>query len=435
MLDRYTTPRMRAIWTLQASFDRWRQVELAVLDARVLLGEAPASAARAARGAVAPNVVQVREAELRTKHDVTAFLEVWTGVMSDEAGSWVHRGLTSSDIVDTGLALQLVTATDVVLERADDLVRALAGHALVHRHTERVGRTHGIHAAPDTWGHRVADIALAADRARLRLARVREQVAVAKLSGPVGTYSHISVEVERRAAELLGLAPVDVATQVVMRDRISEWMCSLALLASVCECLALEVRHGQRSEVGELAEGFARGQVGSSAMPHKRNPITAEKICGLARVVRSYVVPVMEGISLWHERDISHSSVERICLPDSSMLVEHILVSSTALIRELAVNTSRMTTILACARPQVDSDSAVVALMAAGMRREAAHELVLEAVAADPSIEDFVERVRGLAEAQGVSVDERWSILDRGDTATSTRLDHVFEQVARLVSD
>ncbi|GAB2867648.1 lyase family protein [Lentzea nigeriaca] len=214
-----------------------------------------------------------------------------------------------------------------------------------------------------------------------------------------------------------------------MRDRIADWVCSLALLASACECLALEVRHGQRSEVAELAEGFAAGQIGSSAMPHKKNPVTAEKICGLFRLVRSYIVPVMEGIPLWHERDISHSSVERVCLPDASMLVEHILISTTGLVRGLVVDESRMRAILGDAK-FVISDGAVVALMSAGMRREIAHELVQAAASGDGSAADFAERITAEARNRGFEVDGRWVAV--AVQPLSDRLDHVFERVAAL---
>lgn len=434
VLDRYSTPQMRAIWAPQATLDRWREVELAVLDARVALGEAPAEVVRVARGVPAPTVAQVHTAEARTRHDVVAFLDVWCSDMPDAVNRWVHRGLTSSDVVDTALALQLCSATDLLLQHADELVRALAKHALAHRTTARVGRTHGMHAAPDTWGHRVADLTLATDRARNRLKLVRSEIAVAKISGPVGNYAHVSPEVERLAADALGLRPVEVASQVVMRDRLSEWICALALIASVCECLALEIRHGQRSEVNELAEGFTAGQTGSSAMPHKRNPISAEKLCGLARVVRSYVVPVMEGIALWHDRDISHSSVERICIPDAAMLVEHVLTVSASLITDLYVNHRQMAQTLADAGTVIFSDSAVAMLTAAGMRREDAHALVQRAADDNTPELDFADRVRREAAEAQVHLDEAvWSGLF-SNTAQTSQLDHVFERVAALLT-
>jgi adenylosuccinate lyase len=289
-----------------------------------------------------------------------------------------------------------------------------------------------MHAAPDTWGHRVADLALAADRARARLHRAASEAAIAKISGPVGTYVHVTPEIERLTAVALGLRPAEVATQVVMRDRLSEWVFALALAGSVCECVALEVRHGQRSEVNELAEGFRAGQKGSSAMPHKRNPITSEKICGLARVLRSYVVPVMEGIALWHERDISHSSVERICLPDSAMVTEHMLTSTVSLVDELQVNSEQMERTLAKAGETVFSDGAVVVLTAAGMRREAAHALVQRATESDPTGRSFARQVRVEAVEAGVEVEDgTWEDLFAGSTRAD--LDAVFERVAALL--
>lgn len=322
--------------------------------------------------------------------------------------------MTTPEPSDTALALALSAASQQLLDGTTSLVHALGRHALAHRDTPRIGRTHGMHATADLWGHRVADITLAVDRARTRLARAADQAAVAKLSGPTGTYARVTVEVERRAAGLLGLPPVDIATQVVMRDRMTEWMCGLALLASVCEAFALEVRHGQRREVAELAEGLRDGQLGSSAMPHKRNPITAEKICGLSRMMRSYVTPVMEGIALWHERDISPSSVERVCLPDASALVEHVVLESTALVDMLVVDRERMAATLASARPHIDSEQALTVLMIAGMRREIAYRHVQELVSTDLSVDDFKRKVRDIARAAGLQVDKDW--LDESES-------------------
>ena len=255
-----------------------------------------------------------------------AFLTAWAdNTTPRSAAAWVHYGMTSSDLIDTALAVQLAEATDLLIAKATRLVAVLRDHALAHRDTLRPGRTHGVHAEPDSWGHRVADFAFAMARSRDRLARARDAVAVGTLSGPVGSYSNIDPAIEAEVLPALGLRAADVATQVVMRDGMAEWVCALAITATVCEAVALEVRHGQRTEVRELAEPFGRGQKGSSAMPHKKNPIRAERIAGLARVVRGYVTPVTEGIPLWHERDISHSSVERIALPDASIATDYLL--------------------------------------------------------------------------------------------------------------
>lgn len=432
MLSRYTSERMTEVWSERAALERWRAVELAVVEARVFLGEAPALAAMEARAAPAPTVAEVHEAESRTRHDVAAFLEVWTRDMPDEAASWIHRGLTSSDVVDTALSLAVRDASQLVLDATNKLIRSLAHHALTHRTTKRVGRTHGMHAVADVWGHRVADITLAVDRARTRLRRATEAVALAKVSGPTGTYAGVSVEVERQTARLLGLTPVDVATQVILRDRLAEWMCALALLASTCEAFALEVRHGQRSEVAELAEGVGDRQVGSSAMPHKRNPVTAEKICGLARLVRASVLPVMEGIALWHERDISHSSVERVSLPDSSALAEHIVLHTTSLVELLVVDRDRMSELLASARPGIDSEHGVLTLMAAGMRRETAYTIVRELINRGLSTADFERELEGAACAVGLMLEPEWST--RSESAPNAALAHVFDQVAALLT-
>ncbi|MEO6501802.1 MAG: adenylosuccinate lyase [Jatrophihabitantaceae bacterium] len=376
MLDRYTSAAMAAIWSDQRTLELWREVELAVLEAWTHAGAAGASTLAAAQAAPAPLPREVALEERRTRHDVVAFVNVWTAGMPTQVASWVHRGVTSSDIVDTATGLRLSQVSDLLLTAADRLVAVLRDHALAHQHTVQVGRTHGQHAAPVVWGLRVADFAFAVARCRDRLAEARTSVAVAKVSGPVGSYAGVSPDIERRVAGTLGLRPIPVATQVVMRDSIAHWMSCLALLASVCEAIALEVRHGARSEVAELAESFRDGQAGSSAMPHKRNPVTAEKICGLARVVRGYVNPVMEGVALWHQRDISHSSVERVCLPDASAISEHLLTSTAELVTDLVVDTARMRDNLAAAGASVFSHAALAMLLDSGLDRRRAYALI-----------------------------------------------------------
>jgi adenylosuccinate lyase len=269
----------------------------------------------------------------------------------------------------------------LLLARTAALVRELRAHALAHRSTLRAGRTHGIHAEPDVWGHRVADFAFAAARCHKRLARARESVAVGKLSGPVGSYSSIDPATEARVMAGLGLRPADVATQVVMRDGIAEWVSAVAITATVCEAVALEIRHGQRTEVGELSEPFAAGQKGSSAMPHKRNPVRCERICGLARMVRAQVVPVLEGIPLWHERDISHSSAERVALPDAAIVTDFLLAETTDVISALVVDAARMRANLESGGGLIYSSAALLQLIEAGMSRDSAYELVQSAAA------------------------------------------------------
>ena len=334
---------MGKVWSEAHKYELWCQVEILVLAAHAKAGTVPAEAVDAVRNAKPPTPEAVAAVEAVTDHDVIAFLTAWADNTSPrEAAAWVHYGMTSSDLLDTALALQLTEATDLLVAEATRLVAALREHGLAHRGTLRVGRTHGIHAEPDVWGHRVADFAFALARSRDRLRRARDAVAVGKLSGPVGTYSNIDPAIEPTVMAELGLRPADVATQVVFRDGIAEWISAVAVTASVCEAIALEVRHGQRTEVRELAEPFWAGQKGSSSMPHKKNPIRSERICGLARVVRGYVTPVTEGMALWHERDISHSSVERIALPDAAITLDYVLHQTTGLIEGLVVDPARM---------------------------------------------------------------------------------------------
>ena len=331
MIERYTRPEMGRVWSEAHKYELWCQVEVLVLEAHARAGTVPADSVPPVRAAPPPTPEAVAAIEAVTGHDVIAFLSAWAdNTVPRQAAAYVHFGMTSSDLLDTALALQLTEATDLLLAGCTALTAALRDHALAHRGTLRVGRTHGIHAEPDVWGHRVADFAFAMARCRDRLRRAREAVAVGKLSGPVGTYSNIDPAIESQVMAELGLRPADVATQVVFRDGIGEWVSVLALIASVCEAVALEIRLGQQTEIAELAEPFGRGQKGSSAMPHKKNPVRSERICGLARVVRAQVVPVMEGIALWHERDISHSSTERVALPDAAAVTDFLLAETTA---------------------------------------------------------------------------------------------------------
>jgi adenylosuccinate lyase len=407
MHERYMSEAMRQVWSAGYRYERWREVELAVLAARAALGELPADVVEAAAAAAVPTAVQVDEAEAVTRHDVMAFLTAWTAHMPPGVAGWVHRDLTSSDIVDTALALTVRHATDLLLAATDRLVAALREHALAHVDTVRLGRTHGMAAAPDVWGHRVADFAFAAARCRDRLRQAREMVAVAKLSGPVGTYAGLDPRIETATAERLSLRPAPVATQVVSRDGLAEWMFALSVTATVCEAVALEVRHGQRFEVSELAEPTTAGQTGSSAMPHKRNPILSEKVCGLARVVRSLVLPVTEGIALWHERDISHSSVERVCLPDASALTEHVVATTVHIVTGLQVDKRRMRANLAAAGATVFSDGLLSILVDAGIPRSTAYELLRHAAEANATPDDFEAVVRAGAAAVGVGLPHR----------------------------
>ncbi len=347
MIERYTLPEMGRVWSEAHKYELWCRVETLVLEANAAAGIVPASSVGPVRAAPPPTPEAVAAIETVTNHDVIAFLTAW--------------------------------ADNTTPREAAALTAALREHALAHRGTLRPGRTHGIHAEPDVWGHRVADFAFAMARCRERLRRARTAVAVGKLSGPVGTYSSIDPAIEATVMDRLGLRPADVATQVVLRDGISEWVSVLAIIASVCEAVALEVRHGQRTEVRELSEAFTAGQKGSSAMPHKKNPVRSERISGLARIVRAQIVPVLEGIPLWHERDISHSSAERVALPDAAIATDYLLEQTTGLITGLEVDAARMRANLEATGGLIYSSAVLLELVEEGMPREDAYSLVQQA--------------------------------------------------------
>jgi adenylosuccinate lyase len=408
VIERYTLPEMGRVWSEAHKYELWCKVETLVLEAHAEAGAVPAHVVEPVRSAPPPTPEAVAEIEAVTQHDVIAFLSAWAdNTTPREAAAYVHFGMTSSDLLDTALGLQLVEATDILLAKADQLVATLRDHALEHRATLRVGRTHGIHGEPDVWGHRVADFAFAMARSRDRLRRAREAVAVCAISGAVGTYSNIDPAVEAYVAERLGLRPADVSTQVVIRDGISEWVGALAIMATVCEAIALEVRHGQRTEVRETWEPFGRGQKGSSAMPHKKNPIMSERICGLARIVRAQVNPVMEGIPLWHERDISHSSVERIVLPDASTGTDYLLHLTDRLVSGLVVDRDRMRANLDLTGGLIYTSSVLLELVEAGMSREDSYALVQSAAMETwQNGVPFRETLRRQAAAGGRALDE-----------------------------
>jgi adenylosuccinate lyase len=434
VIERYTLPEMGRVWSEAHKYELWCRIETLVLEAHARAGTVPADAVAPVRAAPPPTPEAVAAVEAVTGHDVIAFLTAWAdNTEPREAAAYVHFGMTSSDLVDTGLALQLSDASDLLLDRCAALLAATRDHALAHQDTLRVGRTHGIHAEPDVWGHRMADFAFAVARCRDRLARARAAVAVGKLSGVVGTYSNIDPAIETEVMAELGLRPADVATQVVLRDGIAEWTGVLALIATVCEAIALEVRHGQRTEVAELAEAFGAGQKGSSAMPHKRNPVRSERIAGLARVVRAQVVPVLEGIPLWHERDISHSSTERVALPDAAIATDYLLAETTGLVAGLEVDTERMRANLESSHGLIYTSVVLLELVAAGMSREDAYALVQ--AAAMRTWRDgtpFRETLREYAARAGQPLDEaRLDEVCRPERYVS-RLGPVFERLAKL---
>jgi adenylosuccinate lyase len=379
VIPRYQLPDMAAIFADEGRFGRWLEIELLATEAHASLGLVPAADAAACRERAPLTdtafVGLVDERERVTDHDVAAFVDVVQAAIGGEAGKWIHYGLTSSDVVDTAWCWMLRDAADLLLEASGVLVDTLRDLALAHRDTAMVGRTHGIHAEPTTFGAKVALWCLQADRDRQRLRAAREAVAVGKLSGAVGTYSNIDPSVERHVCQALGLVPVP-ATQVVARDRHAQYLYACAAVGTTVELVGVELRHLQRTEVREVEEGFKAGQKGSSAMPHKRNPITAERLSGLARILRGNLVAGLEDVALWHERDISHSSVERVILPDSSHLAYYALRRTASLLANLQVFPARMLANLDASHGLVFSQPVLLALVAGGLSRDEAYRIV-----------------------------------------------------------
>ena len=371
MIDRYTRPALADAWSDHARFEAMRQVEVAACEE--MPGPTPAELdeIRAASFTVAA----VAERELVTDHDTAAFVDV-LAESAGAAGRWIHHGLTSSDVLDTGLALQLRSVSELVLPDSRRLVGALAARAREHRDTLCVGRTHGIHAEPTTFGIKLAGFAFEADRNARRLERAFAQASVGAISGAVGTYSSTSPEFEERVLERLGLEREAVSTQVVARDRHAELLLAIALAGAGLERLATEVRHLARTEVGEVQEPFAAGQKGSSSMPHKRNPIKSEQIAGLARVLRGNAQAALENVALWHERDISHSSVERVILPDSTILLDHLQRRAITLVKGMVVDAERMRANLELTCGGLFSQRVLLALVESGLVRDDAYRIV-----------------------------------------------------------
>jgi adenylosuccinate lyase len=373
---------MATLFTDEARFSAMLEVELLATEAWAALGVVPvedAAAARARAPEITPAVVaQIAERERVTDHDTAAFVDVIASCIGSAAGNWIHYGLTSSDVVDTAQCLTLTRATDVLVDALNGLVTVLKARAREFRDTPTVGRTHGIHAEPTTFGAKLALWCLQADRDRTRLRAARAAIAVGKLSGAVGTYSNIDPAIEASVCAALGLTPVP-ATQVIARDRHAELLYACAAIGTTIELIATEVRHLQRTEVGEVSEPFAAGQKGSSAMPHKRNPVKSEQLTGQARVLRGYLGAGLEDVALWHERDISHSSVERIILPDACILTHYMLVTCRRLLEGLVVDTDRMLSNFDLSHGLVFSQPVLLALVAGGMARDDAYRVVQRA--------------------------------------------------------
>ena len=377
MISRYTRPEMGAVWSQQRKLECWLEVELAATEAWAEEGVVPKEAAEACRANAAFTVEAVAERERVTDHDVAAFVDVVAASVG-EHGRWVHYGLTSSDVLDTALALQLREAGEVVIAGARAYRDALIERAIEHRDTLCVGRTHGVHAEPTTFGLRLAGFAFEADRNLTRLEEAFAQLGFGKLSGAVGTYASVPPAVEARVMERLGLQREDVATQVIPRDRHAVLMAGIAVAGGGLERFATEVRNLQRTEVREVEEPFAAGQKGSSAMPHKRNPIRTERITGLARVLRGYAQAGLENIALWHERDISHSGAERVILPDATTALDYMQNLAAKVAAEMTIRTERMQENLGLTHGALFSQRALTALVESGMTRDDAYRVVQE---------------------------------------------------------
>ena len=425
MISRYTRQEMGVVWTAERRLARWLEVELAATEAWAAEGVVPPEAARACRERARFTVDAVNERERTTGHDVAAFVDVVAESIGPE-GRWIHYGLTSSDVLDTALALQLRDAGEILLAGARDYRTALIDRALEHRDTIAVGRTHGVHAEPTTFGLRLASFAFEAERNLDRLERGFEGARVGKLSGAVGTYASVPPSIERRVMDALGLRAEDVSTQVVPRDRHAELVGAIALAGAGVERFATEVRNLQRTEVREVEEPFGAGQKGSSAMPHKRNPILAERLCGLARVLRGYAQTTLENVALWHERDISHSAAERVVLPDATILLDYMQHLAARVVREMSVDATRMRDNLELTHGALYSQRALSALVEAGMDRDAAYRVVQEtAQRAWDTGTSFRELLA--AKEAGIDLD---AVFDPG--AYLAHLPEVFERLERL---
>lgn len=375
MIDRYTLPEMGALWSEQSKFQKWLDVEIAVCEVHAEMGTIPRAAVEQIKARAKFSVERINEIEKTTNHDVIAFTTNLAENIGD-AARFVHYGLTSSDVVDTANALLLRDASDILLKKIESFLEVLKRRAFEFRKTPQIGRTHGIHAEPTSFGLTFALWYDEMRRNRERLQRARETVAFGKISGAVGAFALLDPQVEEKVCARLGLKPAPVSTQIIQRDRYAEYLTTLGIIASSLDKFALNVRHWQRTEVREAQEKFTVGQKGSSAMPHKRNPIISERICGMARIVRANAIVGLENVALWHERDISHSSAERVVLPDSSIALDYMLHKTIALIDGLVVHRERMLENIQATRGLVFSGQLLLALTQKGVTRETAYEWV-----------------------------------------------------------
>ena len=375
MIERYTLPEMGEIWTDSYKFKTWLQVEIAACEAQADLGYIPKEAVEEIKAKANFDPKRILEIEAEVRHDVIAFLTNVNEYVGD-AGRYIHVGMTSSDVLDTALALQMMVSLDLIMQRVDDLIEAIRIKAREHRYTVMIGRSHGIHAEPITFGFKLAGWLAEVLRGKERLQNIRSAIAVGKISGAVGTYANIEPRVEALACEKLGLKPDTASTQVISRDIHADYVQQLALVAASIERFSVEIRNLQRTDVLEVEEYFSKGQKGSSAMPHKRNPIRSERLTGMARMIRAYAVAAIENVALWHERDISHSSVERVMLPDACILTHFMLVEMTQLVKNLLVYPDNMARNMNCYGGVVFSQKVMLTLVEKGMRREDAYAIV-----------------------------------------------------------
>lgn len=376
MIPRYTRPEIGQVWSDENKFECWRQVEIAAMRAWSAVGKVPESAVKEVEANTCVDVSRIQEIESEVRHDVIAFTTSLAEQIDADASRFIHYGLTSSDVLDTALALQLKQAGEMLIDDVQDLVRVIGEQAKRHRKTPMIGRTHGVHAEPVTLGLKLAIWYEELDRARVRLEDAVREVSFGKISGATGTYAQVPPHVEDMVCEELGLSRAPISSQILGRDRHAAFLTQISLIGALLEKYATEIRHLQRTEVRELEEPFSSGQKGSSAMPHKRNPIVTERITGLARLLRSNAQVAVENIALWHERDISHSSVERVILPDSTILLHYMLVRFTMVMDDLEVYPERMMQNLHMTGGLIFSQKVLLALVAAGMSRENAYEVV-----------------------------------------------------------
>ncbi len=431
MIPRYTLPEMGRLWTDEYRFETWRRVEVACMRAWSKLGEIPPEAAAEVEEKTRIDVGRIEELEAEVRHDMIAFVTSLAEQVG-EASRHIHYGLTSSDVLDTALGIQLKEAGELLLDDVDALTNALAGAARTHRSTPMIGRTHGIHAEPITFGLKLALWFEEMQRARKRLQDAIVEVSFGKISGATGTYAQVPPEVERLVCRELGLQPAPVSSQILGRDRHAALLTQVAMVGSLLEKYATEVRHLQRTEVGEVEEPFRSGQKGSSAMPHKRNPIVTERISGLARLLRGNASTAVENVALWHERDISHSSVERVIIPDSLILLDYMLQRFTIVIRDMRVYPDRMRENLDMTGGLVFSQKVLLALVAAGMRREDAYRAVQEAAMEAHETKEPFRRL--------IARDERVAgRMDQGDLERCfdlqeqlTHVDAIFERLGLM---